>query len=77
RLTVTDQGLGIEPERLAKLFSGPLKDVGKTTGGEDSSGIGLVSVKRLVERMRGSVDCTSEPGVGSSFSIDLPTVPER
>lgn len=72
RFMVTDQGPGIAPDRLRNIFTGTVKGVSRTTGGEDSTGIGLVSVKRLIEKMHGAVHCTSEVGVGSSFSFDIP-----
>lgn len=72
RCTVSDEGQGIPPEQLRKLFRGTVDFGSKTTGGEDSSGIGLMSVKRLVEQMKGAVGCTSEVGVGSSFFFDIP-----
>lgn len=72
RCTVSDEGKGIPPEQLRKLFRGTVDFGSKTTGGEDSSGIGLMSVKRLVEQMKGAVGCTSEVGVGSSFFFDIP-----
>lgn len=72
RFTVTDQGPGIAPDRLRNIFTGTVKGGSRTTGGEDSTGIGLVSVKRLIEKMHGTVHCTSEVGVGSSFYFDIP-----
>ena len=40
------------------------------TGG--ASGIGLATVKRIVERLSGSISVESEEGVGSRFVVDIP-----
>ncbi len=71
-LWVADQGAGIPPDELPRLF----KEFGKTsvrpTGGEKSTGLGLAIVKKIVERHGGTVGVTSEVGKGSTFWVRLP-----
>ena len=48
RISVTDTGAGLSPEKLAQLFQ-PFNRLGQEAGGEEGTGIGLVVTKRLVE----------------------------
>jgi CheY-like chemotaxis protein/two-component sensor histidine kinase len=72
---VTDNGIGIEPDRLDRIFepfvhTGPRRTVG--TG----LGIGLSLTKRLVDMHRGSIEAQSEgEGKGSTFVVRLPLTP--
>ncbi len=73
-ISVSDQGKGIPDEELSNLF----KPFGRTstnpTGGEQSTGLGLVIVKRIVEAHGGTVLVESQVNVGSKFSFSLPTM---
>jgi len=70
RLAVTDNGSGIPPEIMSRIFEPffTTKEVGKGTG------LGLSMVRSIVTQMGGSIDCQSEVGKGSCFSILLPCV---
>ncbi|HVZ74075.1 MAG TPA: PAS domain S-box protein [Polyangia bacterium] len=75
RIDVEDSGIGIAPDQIHKLFTrfeqldaGP----GKRYSG---TGLGLALTKRLVEAQQGTVEVTSRPGVGSTFSAILPRRP--
>ncbi len=70
RLLVTDTGEGLTPESLAQLFQ-PFNRLGKETGVEEGTGIGLMVSKRLVELMQGEIGVESTPGKGSVFWIEL------
>jgi len=70
RISVLDTGLGLAPEQLDQLFQ-PFNRLGKETGSEEGTGIGLVVTKRLVELMGGRIGADSEVGVGSVFWIEL------
>jgi PAS domain S-box-containing protein len=72
RIAVTDTGLGVPPDALARLFV-PFERVGRQSGIE-GTGLGLPLSKRLAEAMGGTLDLTSTPGQGSSFWIELPLV---
>ncbi len=70
RISVRDTGAGLAPEKLAQLFQ-PFNRLGKETGAEEGTGIGLVVTKRLVELMQGAIGADSAVGVGSVFWIEL------
>jgi signal transduction histidine kinase len=68
---VQDSGQGLYPEELAHVFdrSRPLSS--KPTGGELSTGLGLIVVKKIVELHGGEIWVTSEKNKGSCFSFSL------
>ena len=70
RISVRDTGAGLAPEQLSHLFQ-PFNRLGKETGAEEGTGIGLVVTKRLVELMGGTIGADSAVGVGSVFWIEL------
>jgi CheY-like chemotaxis protein len=70
RIGVRDTGAGLAPEQLAQLFQ-PFNRLGKESGAEEGTGIGLVVTKRLVELMGGAIGAESAVGVGSLFWIEL------
>lgn len=67
RFTVTDSGIGLEPEQIARLFANFEQASSFTTRKYGGSGLGLVISKRLAEMMGGQVGVDSVPGQGSSF----------
>ncbi len=70
RVSVTDTGAGLSPEKLAQLFQ-PFNRLGQEAGIEEGTGIGLVVTKRLVELMGGAIGVASTVGEGSVFWIEL------
>ena len=77
-LSVTDEGQGVAPERLAHLFN---KYAGVVGGGQDSgpggSGLGLAICKGLVEAHGGRIRAESGgPGQGARFTFTLPVAEE-
>jgi signal transduction histidine kinase len=73
-IRVTDEGAGLSPEDLGRLFGRFQRLSAKPTAGESSTGLGLSIVKRIIDMHGGEVTAQSEgPGKGSSFSIQLPT----
>jgi CheY-like chemotaxis protein len=71
KFEVRDTGTGIQKEHLKQLFKGiPGKDLQKD--GEKDAGLGLVICRKLVELMGGTIEASSKPGEGSSFTFNLP-----
>ncbi len=74
RFRVTDDGIGMNPEQLAKVFEefGQAdSSISKEYGG---TGLGLPITKRFCEMLGGSIEVTSQPGKGSKFEIRMPAV---
>ncbi len=71
RVTVTDTGPGLPPEKVAQLFQ-PFNRLGQESNAEEGTGIGLVVSKRLVELMNGVIGVESAVGTGSVFWVELP-----
>ena len=67
-VTVSDSGCGIPEEHLQKIMDPffTTKPVGQGTG------LGLSIVRTIIEEHGGHLDVTSEPGVGTTFSVTLP-----
>ena len=72
QLKVRDTGRGFTAEQRAQLFE-PFNRLGAESTGIEGSGIGLVITLRLVELMSGRMVVDSEPGVGSCFTVVLPS----
>lgn len=72
RCEVQDEGPGLSAEDQKKMFGKFARLSAKPTGGEQATGLGLSIVKRMVEAMRGSVWCESEPGRGATFIAAFP-----
>ncbi len=71
RISIIDTGIGIEQENLPMIFD-PFHRVDRMSNQTEGTGIGLTITKRLTEMMGGQMGVISEPGVGSTFWIDLP-----
>lgn len=71
---VCDNGPGISKDDQQHLFNKFSRLSAKPTGGENSTGLGLFIVKKLVESMNGRVWCESELGQGAKFVVELPSV---
>ncbi|MDE2126034.1 MAG: PAS domain S-box protein [Armatimonadetes bacterium] len=71
-IVVRDNGIGFESAKASEAFE-PFKLVHH--GGFDGSGLGLATVKRIVERHNGAVDVVASPGSGAVFQITLPKSP--
>jgi len=66
RISVTDEGIGMDADTLSHLFN-PFFTT-KATG----TGLGLISCKRIIEGAHGSIHVDSQPGVGTRFDLLLP-----
>ena len=70
-LSVTDQGVGITPENISKVYSSKAPFTTKGTAGETGCGLGLLTSKRIVEAFGGTVTLVSKVGEGSTFSFTV------
>ena len=70
RISVTDTGVGLSPDKLAQLFQ-PFNRLGQEAGSVAGTGIGLVVTKRLAELMGGVLGVASRAGAGSVFWCEL------
>lgn len=71
--SVSDQGVGIPPEDLPRLFQRFFR--ARTSTGIAGTGIGLNFVKRLVEMHGGGISVQSVEGAGTTFTVELPLRP--
>ncbi|WP_020533988.1 ATP-binding protein [Flexithrix dorotheae] len=71
RVSIIDEGPGINKEDRKKLFGKYQKLSAKPTGGEMSTGLGLSIVKKYVELMNGNVWCESNLGAGAEFVVEF------
>jgi signal transduction histidine kinase len=70
---VRDEGPGLSPEDIGRVFGRFQRLSAKPTGGESSTGLGLSIVKRIAELHDGKVRAESPgPGLGAVFSLSVP-----
>ena len=69
RVSVADNGRGIAPQDLDRVF-----ELFRRAGAQDQpgDGIGLATVRAQARRLGGTIECHSTPGEGSTFTLDLP-----
>ena len=70
-ITVADTGIGLAPDEAARLFGEFVRIKNEKTRSILGSGLGLSIVKRLAQVYGGDVGVTSEPDVGSTFTVTL------
>ena len=70
-ITVADEGVGIEPDRVSGVFAGPAPHGQKAT--PSGTGLGLYLSRRLVEAHNGRISVESELDKGSTFTVILPS----
>ena len=73
RIMVTDHGRGIAPEDLGSIFDE--FERGSLAEDDGGTGLGLASVRQLVALQHGSVSIDSEPGFGTTVTVELPLPP--
>lgn len=72
KITVRDNGLGIDDDTRQKLFKISEKVKTYGTADESGTGLGLVIVREFVEENHGTIELESKEGKGSSFIVRLP-----
>ena len=71
-VSIVDEGIGISPEQMKKLFRIDEKFKSTGTAGEKGTGLGLIIVREFVEKNGGEISVKSAPGKGSVFSFTIP-----
>jgi signal transduction histidine kinase len=71
-ISVSDNGIGIKPDKLAKLFDISQRQTTTGTEEETGTGLGLILCKEFVEKNAGKLWVESEYGKGSIFKFTLP-----
>ncbi len=72
RFVVQDSGIGLAPEQRDRLFDSFSQVDPSTSRSYEGAGLGLAICRRLVRLMGGSITVDGTPGVGSTFSFQLP-----
>jgi PAS domain S-box-containing protein len=71
-VTVKDNGIGIDPADLARIFDKFQRGKDPEVLNEPGTGIGLYTAREIVRRHGGEIDLMSEKGAGSTFLVRLP-----
>ncbi len=71
KISISDEGPGFTDEDKKNMYNKFSRLSASPTAGEKTTGLGLYIVHKLVQRMGGRIELTSEPGKGSVFSIFL------
>lgn len=74
---VSDEGIGIEAEKVKKIFEPFYQNDGKLERRYEGTGLGLALSKQLIELHGGVIEVTSKLGEGSVFSFELPVCVEE
>ncbi len=72
-IRISDNGVGMTPEQLQKLFSLDKSNISSGTAGEKGTGLGLVITQEFIQINKGSIRVDSSIGKGTDFFITLPT----
>jgi PAS domain S-box-containing protein len=75
QVSIIDNGIGIKPEDLEKLFRIDVHHTTNGTANEAGTGLGLILCKELVEKNSGEINVKSKMGEGTSFYFTLPKSP--
>lgn len=72
KFVIEDNGVGMSEEFQAKMFDEFSREESSVAGGIQGTGLGLSLAKKLVDMMNGSIQCESNRGVGTVFTITIP-----
>jgi two-component system, OmpR family, sensor kinase len=72
RARFQDQGIGIAAEHLPRIFERFYRAAPSVSGGTQSGGLGLSIAQAIVQAHNGSIECKTNPGQGSTFTVTLP-----
>jgi len=71
-ITIKDEARGFTSEDKNRLFHKFQKLSAKPTSGESSTGLGLFIAKKMLDTIQGQIQCDTQEGIGSTFTITLP-----
>ena len=71
---VEDTGIGIQKEDIERVFKGFYRTAAAKATGEGGTGLGLSIVRKIIDRVGGTLSIESEPGRGTRFDIRLPLI---
>ena len=74
---IKDNGVGMPPESVEKLFRLDAFHSTKGTGQEEGTGLGLILCHEFVKTCNGEISVSSKEGQGSSFTVTLPTTSQQ
>ncbi len=72
-IRISDNGMGIAQEHLERIF----EMFYRATDERQGSGLGLYIVKETIEKLNGEVQVTSELGMGTTFTFEIPNMPVK
>ena len=72
KIEIADTGIGMSREFLERLFEPFSREYEGINSGYEGTGLGMSIVKRLIEKMEGTIEVQSEEGKGSTFTVTLP-----
>ena len=72
KITVSDTGIGIRPDKLKEIFRPFNQESQLTSRKYGGTGLGLSIVSNLVQKMKGEISATSVTGKGSTFIVVIP-----
>ncbi|MBK5254272.1 MAG: response regulator [Peptostreptococcaceae bacterium] len=72
RNVIRDNGVGMSEEFLNYMYEPFSKEDNSLSKDESSTGLGLAICKNIIETMGGSIECESELGKGTKFTVDIP-----
>jgi signal transduction histidine kinase len=75
RVSFQDQGIGISADHLPFVFERFYRAAPLASGDSHSGGLGLAIAQAIARAQRGTIECQSKPGIGSSFIVVLPSTP--
>ncbi|KAB2907151.1 MAG: PAS domain S-box protein [Ignavibacteriales bacterium] len=75
-LIVADTGIGIAPELQHTIFEAFRQESEGLSRKFEGIGLGLTIIKKFSEKLGGTVELQSKPGVGTTVTVNLPTFPE-
>jgi len=72
KVTVADEGIGMDEKTKASIFDISVKTSRKGTSGEIGTGLGLILCKEFIDKIDGKIEVESEKQKGSTFKVYLP-----